>query len=206
MLTHFSRDFPALAGRLGKRNLPTLLVQARSATVAKGTVLIEDQGSVQDLFLVAEGVCRVEVEAKGRSLVLGRLGKGQWLGEVSLLGGAAAISRVTAETEVRLVAWPVGEIHRLRKEHPEVAGALVRELIDTLAERVRASDAELQMREGQLSLAGSDRVRIKSEEAGRSWLKRVLEKLTGTSPADPTLATDAVPSPEPHRSRPEGDQ
>lgn len=184
LLDQFTKDFPALAGRIGKRNLPTLLAGARQERVPAGTTLIRDQWVIEDLFLVAEGVCHVSVEAEGRILQLGRLGKGQWLGEISLLTGGAATSSVTAETDVRVVAWPVGEIHKLREESPEVASVLARELIDVLMERIRASDAELHEKEGGLALAGSDVVREKHEAPPRrGWLRRALEKLTGASDA-----------------------
>lgn len=181
----FIQTFPALTDRLGKRNLGTLLSGASLETIPKDQIIIRDQGTADRLFLVAEGVCRISMESAGRTLLLGRLGKGQWLGEISLLTGDPATSSVTAETEVRLYSWTHAALLRLRNSSPEVAGVLVRELIDALTERVRASDAELQEGEAGLALKGSEVVRARVEAPQRSWLKRVLGKLSGASDSPP---------------------
>ncbi|MDY0000978.1 MAG: cyclic nucleotide-binding domain-containing protein [Polyangia bacterium] len=184
--------------RFGKRNLEALLGGARLETATAGSVIIQDQGRTDRLFLVVEGVCRVSMESGGRALLLGRQGKGQWLGELSLLTGEPATSSVTAETDVRLFVWPHEEIQRLRQASPEVAGAVARELIEALTERVRASDSELQHGEGELSLKGSEEVKAKNEAPRKGWLKRVLGKLSGASDQD---GAPSQPSP-----RKEGDQ
>ena len=189
----FIQTFPALVDRIGKRNLGTLLADASLETVPEGHVIIQDRSKTERLYLVAQGVCRISMESAGRSLLLGKLGQGQWLGEISLLTGETATSSVTAESEVRLVAWTHETIHRMRESSPEVAGAIVRELIDALSERVRASDAELQVREGGLSLKGSDVVRARVETPRRSWLRRVLGKLSGAS--EPEAETPSSTSP-----------
>lgn len=185
MQERFIKTFPAMTDRIGKKNLGALLASARLETIPKDQVIIRDQGTADRLYLVAEGVCRISMESAGRTLLLGRLGKGQWLGEISLLTGEPATSSVTAETEVRLFAWTHAALLQLRESSPEVAGAVVRELIDTLTERVRASDAELQEAEGGLTLKGSEVVRARVEAPHQSWLKRVLGKLSGASESSP---------------------
>ena len=184
MLTRFTNDFPALAGRIGKEHLPALLARADYETVPAGTTLIRDQQLVQFLWLIADGVCEVKVEHGGRAIRLGRVGKGLWLGEVSLLTGGAATSTVTAETEVTVGPGRQAEILRLRDEEPEVAGALVREIIDVLMERIRASDVEIQGEAGNLALRGSHEVARARQPPQKGWFRRVLEKLTGVSEPD----------------------
>jgi hypothetical protein len=181
VLNRFTNDFPALAGRIGKGHLSALLEQARYEELPAHTTLIVEQQPVDRLWLIAGGVCRVEISAEGQAVRLGRVGKGLFLGEVSLLTGDTASSTVTAETPVTAVTWPQAEIGRLRAEAPEVAGALVRELIDVLMERLRASNAELRREADHLALAGSDEVRQGQVRAppARSWLRRMLERLSG---------------------------
>ena len=181
MLDRFKNDFPALAGRIGKDHLPDLLANASYESVPAGTQLIADQAVTQHLWLIADGVCEVKVEAEGRAIRLGRVGKGLWLGEVSLLTGGAATSSVYAETDVQLVSWSQAEIHRLREEAPEAAGALVRELIDVLMARVRASDAEIQGEADELALRGSEEVQVAKAKVRKGWFRRIMEKLTGVS-------------------------
>ncbi len=185
MIERFTTDFPALASRIGKAHLLPLLQHARYEELPAHTTIIVDQQPVERLWLIADGICRVEIPAEGQAVRLGRVGKGLFLGEVSLLTGDPASSTVTAETPVTAVTWPQAEIQRLHAEAPEVAGALVRKLIDVLMERLRASNAELLREADHLALAGSDEVcqgQVQAQPA-RSWLRRMLERLSGVHDA-----------------------
>jgi len=190
-----------LARVMGKSRLERLLALATRESLPSETVLIEDGKTVDSLWLLDDGVCRVELQAAGRSLQLGRLGSGQWLGEVSMLTGEAASASVIAETRLALHRWPHETIQTLRRDEPEVAGALVRSIIQVLMERVRASDAEIQHEADRLLLRGSDRVTHRAGLAERSWLRKALERLLGTSgsPAgasSTSLSQDGATPPE----------
>jgi CRP-like cAMP-binding protein len=186
----FEQDFPVLAARLGKRHLPALAAVATFVELPAGTRLTADQAPVDTLWLIAEGVCTVTVESGGRTIRLGRLGKGQWIGEVSLLTGDQASSTVTTETAARLLALKHADFKRLQEENLAAASALVRVLIDVLAQRLRASGEMLQKTPGaDLELRGSDVVREGTPEK-KSWFKKVLERISGTRDETPEDAGD----------------
>ena len=63
MLERFKADFPALAGRIGRDYLPSLLANATYETVPAGTPLIRDQQLVRHLWLIADGICEVDLKA-----------------------------------------------------------------------------------------------------------------------------------------------
>jgi CRP-like cAMP-binding protein len=181
MKTDVEMQFSALAQQMGIARAGELRSQGTIRNIPAGTLLIGDGQPVDSLYLILDGVMSVSVDNSGRSLHLGRLGKGKWIGDVSLLSGEPlASSGVAAETPATLLELKHAVFRRLAVERPELANSIVRALIDALAERVRASDALIGSNGGGgLALEGSERV--VSLEAGkdRGRLKSMLQKLAG---------------------------
>ena len=64
----------------------------------------DDLQPADALYHILDGVFEVAVHDNGESLRLGRLGRGQWIGEVALFSGErVASSTVTAEQPGRLL-------------------------------------------------------------------------------------------------------
>lgn len=169
---------PRFAKALGRRNLD-LLVRAGSVTHAPvGTRLIEDRRPVDALYLILDGSVAVGIEQGGQRLLLGHLGPGQWLGEVSLLSGdAIASASVVADTDTRLLCVPQDGFERLVNEHTELAGIWLSELIAELSQRLRASSEAIRAVGGGLALRNADR--IVAADTSRRPVLDVLRKLFG---------------------------
>jgi CRP-like cAMP-binding protein len=181
MTTDIEKQFSLLAQQLGAEEARELRSHAATLEIASGTELICDGKPVDALYLVLDGVLTVSVKNNGQSLRLGRLGKGTWIGDVSLLSGDSTSSTsVTAETPATLLELKHDAFKQLTVERPDLASAIIRILIATLAERIRNSDAAIgQSEQGRPALQGSEKV--VSHEAGKDKgrLRTMLQKLAG---------------------------
>ena len=130
-----------LKKHLGQEGLNVLLGVAESVEVASGDRLTSDGQRVDALFFVLDGVFQVSVEEGEESIHLGRVGRGSWLGEVTLFSGhPEASASVTAETPGKVLKIRHSDFHALqRDQHLEVVGNLTRLLIGTMVERLRKS-------------------------------------------------------------------
>lgn len=174
-----SADSPdaVLVRQIGEEHARRLREFAASREVPAGTILIRDAEPVDTLYLVVDGTVAVCIEEGGRSLSLGHLGRGSWLGEVSLLGGqACASSSVYAVSDVSLLEIKHDTFKLLLREQAEMANALIKVLIAGLAERIRASDAVIEQR-------GSNSFGLvpgaEPAEKQKPFIKLILQKLAG---------------------------
>lgn len=178
----FEHEFPILSRRLGHANVRVLLEVAQVRELPAGHVLIEDVSPVGAFYLVISGELRVELKEGEQSLLLGRLGKGKWVGEVSLFAGdGIATSGVVIDTPVVVLELKHADFLDAQRQHPGFVSALTQEFIDLMASRLRASDQMLeQVGEHQLAFHNSSTV-LRRDEHGvhPAWLKTMLQKLSG---------------------------
>lgn len=95
----------------------------------KGTMLIHEGDQGSSLFIILRGSLRVfGTGDRGREIVYGVYGPGEYVGEMSLDGGPRSASVLTAEaTDCAFVARPTLERHIA--EHPEFAFELLAKVI-----------------------------------------------------------------------------
>lgn len=180
--TRFANEFPSLARHLGPPNVALLLQLAEIRELPAGHALIDDVSPVDAVHLILSGELRVELKANEESLLLGRLGKGKWVGEVSLFtDDRISSAAVTTETPATVLSLKHADFIAAQSQHPGFAGALTQVFLDLMTERLRASDQILQkVGEQRLAFPGSDTVRRSDDEHAReSWLKTMLKKLSG---------------------------
>jgi CRP-like cAMP-binding protein len=172
-------EIPAiLLTQLGREQALALMDCAEIRAFDGGTVIVREGQPVGSLYAVLDGVLSISVEDAGRTLQLGRIGRGKWFGELSLLTGEPAAASVTAETPATLLELSHALFDCLLTARPELANAVIRVLIPTLAERLRASnEAIAQGPSGTFALPGS--ATVAAIALPRNWLKTVLRKLAG---------------------------
>ena len=104
------------------------------------TIILEDDDSVQALFLIASGEVKVYVSGSdGRETILSLLSKGDFFGEMSLIDGEPRSASVKAVTDADLLI--------LRREHfikqvqktPELAMGLLVEM----SKRIRKANRQI---------------------------------------------------------------
>jgi len=126
------RRVPLLAG-LRDDELAELSTRFRERAYDRGAPVVSRGSSGTGFFVVAEG--KATVSAGGREL--GRLGRYDYFGEVSLIDGGRRSADITAETNMRCWGISKREFEAFVKAHPEVAWTL----LEGLATRLRAAEA-----------------------------------------------------------------
>ena len=114
-------------------DLPALVDETVEREAEAGTILFEDGDPGDGVSAVVEG--SVEILKGGR--VLGTLGPGATLGEVSLfVDGAVRTATARAATRVRLVTWRAEDVAGRLARHERLATAIVADLAPVLAARL----------------------------------------------------------------------
>ena len=140
-MQQFANRFPRLAAALGPQNLAILVRAMTLLELPAGRRIIRDRMPVDSLYFILDGEVSILLEEGGRSISLGRLGPGEWLGEVSVLSGEmVASSTVRSETAVTLARLKHQAFEDLIQRNEAVASAMLRELVSMLAARLRASN------------------------------------------------------------------
>ena len=132
--TRSSPDGPdgALAGMP-----PGLRAYLERVELPEGTVLIRQDESPDDVFVLESGRLRVEmVTPEGTRMRLRTVSPGVVVGEIALYTGVPRTADVVAETPSVVLRLSRASIERMEAEDPELAAALHRWLAGTLAERL----------------------------------------------------------------------
>ncbi len=91
----------------------------------------------RSLFLVEEGVVRVEREHLGFRYEVARLGEGQLFGEMSFVEAHPTSASVVAETPVTLVRFDAEDIEPLLEQDPALGERFYKSLAAILSQRLR---------------------------------------------------------------------
>ncbi len=142
LATEFEQRFPSVAAELGPDNLARLLEACTVVDLPPRRKLFRDRMPVDSLYLVLEGEMAVSLEDAGKVLELGKVKPGDWLGEVAVLSGEQlASSTVTTVTPCRALKIHAQDFERLVIHDEDIAYALLGQLVDLLAGRLRESIA-----------------------------------------------------------------
>lgn len=114
-------------------DLPELIHETVQREAEAGTVLFEEGDPGDGVSTVVEG----SVEILKGNRVLGTLGPGATLGEVSLfVDGSRRTATARAATRVRLVTWRAENVAGRLARHERLATAIVADLAHVLAARL----------------------------------------------------------------------
>lgn len=124
---------PALPNAASLDSLPpllrTLAARGEPRRYRKGTVLIHEGDQGDTLFILLAGRVKVcSMDARGREIVYGVYGPGEYLGEMSLDGGPRSASVVTLEP-VSCVIVARQTLHEHIAANPEFAFELLARVI-----------------------------------------------------------------------------
>ena len=119
-----------LFSELSQRQLKQLGHDFKERTFRPGTTIVQEgHMSGIDFFVVAEGEASVTVKGKE----VGRLGPGDYFGELALIGERERLSTVTALTPVRCLAMASWNFRRFINRNPDVSWKLLQHLVDLLS-------------------------------------------------------------------------
>lgn len=115
-----------------------LLTRASTLYFEPDGVIIAGGSRPRMIYVIRTGVVRLERESAGYPLVIGQLGPGEVLGEMSLVDGSPASANAVAdETVVTVYALPAAVIQSLAQESPGFAHRFYISLARILARRLR---------------------------------------------------------------------
>ncbi len=142
LAAEFEQRFPQAAVELGPDNLARLLEACVLVTLPPRRKLFRDRMPVDSLYLVLEGEMTVSVEDGRKTLALGKVKPGDWLGEVAVLSGEMlASTTVTTDVPCRALKIHAQDFERLVIQDEDIAHVLLGQLVDMLAQRLRESAA-----------------------------------------------------------------
>lgn len=141
--TEFADRFAGLAAALGDDGTARLVGILERQEVYAGEAIIDEGAATDALFLVWDGELDVSVETPDGPRDIGQVGRGAFLGEVSLLDPGPATATVTSKQGCTALRLDRDQFDRLCTDHPEFAATLVEELSRVLSSRIDAARARL---------------------------------------------------------------
>lgn len=116
--------------------------------IGAGELILEEGKDSRGLFVVLAGELEVSKEIAGRSAFLGTINAGSFVGEISLLTRLPHSATVRAAVDSHLLYFP----KQLFEESLD-ASPIIRIILETMSERLRATEATVQQHE-KLSALG----------------------------------------------------
>lgn len=133
---------------LSREQIRQLFRLGKEMTVAAGEVILEEGEEARGLVVVLEGELEVSKDIAGRQTLLGLIPPGSFVGEISLLTRQPHSATVRALKESRILLYP-----KTFFEEALNASPIVRVILQTMAERLRATATTVQQHE-KLSALG----------------------------------------------------
>jgi len=138
MLVEIQEQLPAFARQVGQEGLARLLEVSSRVGLHAGDRLLRRGQPTDSLYLLVAGTLAAQVQHAQRTVEVGRIGAGAWIGEVSVLSGQMTASAdVVAVDEVVLLRLRHQAFFELTGHFNPLADALVRMMVVTLTARVR---------------------------------------------------------------------
>ena len=131
MDSQIAASIPLLAV-LKPRAREQVLRNAREQQFAPGEVVVKEGAPATHLFMIASGTATVEQGTQG---TVGRMGPGEFFGELALIEEHGRTATVKAETELTTIVISAWEFRASLEEHPEMAVPMLHTIIGRLHRR-----------------------------------------------------------------------
>ena len=139
-------EIPLFSGVPGEE-LVSVLRHVEPIRLGAGQAAVREGDAGDSLFLVVSGTLAVTTGNGAAAVEIGRLGPGDFFGEVSLLTGRPRTATVSAVTAAELLRLDRGTVAILRERHPEIEASLA-EFHRRRAERTIEALLERRLRGG----------------------------------------------------------
>ena len=178
----FSKRFPDLAAALSGEERAALVDALEVRDAEAGEALVAEGARSSDLFLVLDGELDIVVGASGGSRRVAGVGPGSYLGEVSLLDPGPAGATVVTEQGCAALQLSRERFDELARTRPAAAAALLREVLGSLAERVRGASTLAGTRApvDTVDVEGDDEAAVAAALEAGAALARSFRDVTST--------------------------
>ena len=123
------KKVPLLAG-LSARELERLAGQLHERKFPAGSTVVSEGATGTGFFVITEGEAEVEIGGQVR----GKLGPGDYFGEMALIDEGIRSATITAVTDLTCYGMTPWEFKPFVDEHPEVAWTLLQNMTRHLRE------------------------------------------------------------------------
>jgi CRP-like cAMP-binding protein len=131
----------ALFRGVSQKTLGFLAQRSRPRRWRRGETLVREGEPAQSLFVISAGTVKVSrLSDEGDEVVLGLIGRGGCIGEVTVLAGESRSATVTAQEPVEALLLAREDLLAAIRTDPEFSLAMMA----TLAARLRAADMRLE--------------------------------------------------------------
>jgi CRP/FNR family transcriptional regulator, cyclic AMP receptor protein len=121
---------------LADEDVDWMAVSGKIQTVPGGTVLVREGQAVDSLYLLVDGSLRVEI-SQLKPRVVGVLGPGEIIGEISFVDSRPASATVIAETPANILRIPRETVNVKLKSDVHFAARFYRAIAVFMAHRLR---------------------------------------------------------------------
>jgi CRP/FNR family transcriptional regulator, cyclic AMP receptor protein len=128
----------ALFSELSKKDVKQLAAAMSETSFPAGTRVVEQGQQGLGFFVITSGTATVSVDGER----LGVLKAGDHFGEIALIDEGARMAQVTADSDLHCLALAGWQFRPFVRDHPDVAWALLRSLVQRLV-RDRASSGHI---------------------------------------------------------------
>ncbi len=150
--------------------------EGRPVDYRASEVLLHEGSSGDHCVAIVEGEVLVTTSSTtGSTIVLGRRGPGDIVGQLSLLDGAPRSARVVATTNVVARRLNAAELEQLLLAHPDMAMAEIRRL----AAEVRSLSRRITGRSEELRIRVLDLLHTHADATGEAVFRSTREELAG---------------------------
>jgi len=133
----FSARFPQIAHHEDPATIADLVENFTLHEAGAGEALVAQGTPSDELFLVLDGRLDISIATAGGERRLAAVDAGQMFGEMSLLDPAPAGANVVTDQGCTVLRIGRARLDALRREQPETAAPLLREVIRSLAARLQ---------------------------------------------------------------------
>jgi len=112
--------------------------------VKKGKIIIEERTKRNELYYILDGDVKVYSEKLGEELVITKLGKGDFVGEIGFFLKSLRTANVKAETDVKMIKIDEKKFKKIEEEYPKLAIKMYKALIENLSDKLAKTSIELE--------------------------------------------------------------
>ena len=128
-----------------------LFEKASSATYKKDTIIIKEGCICESIYILCQGIVRVETAASGKGVAIAFLQPGDIFGEMSFIEETTPNARIVAEETVKVMVLEKTTLYSLLVSVPGLSARFYQSLAYCLSSRLRDTSSLLSYLMGKMS-------------------------------------------------------
>ena len=105
--------------------------------------VLQEGEPVTHLYIVCDGVAHVRRLAQKREMLLGRIGKGMFFGEINLFDPGGSTASIYAMKDLKLAVCAYATLREFMSANPAIGYKIVTAMMSEMSRRLRSTSARL---------------------------------------------------------------